>query len=430
MSGWRKSNGATPRRAFEFESKREARAITALLICVAFASTLGIDSSRQKVVGLFEALASKDLLHVSLESDDSVESIQFGPDFTDADLDRYVKYARSVTSLSLAGTKVTDAVVPKLKAFSKLMHLDLSSTAITDAGLKQLLIQSGSNTQSYEGISALSLADTQVTWAGIEQFLAGKKLLALDVSGLGITDQQVVKLHDIMALTLSRNPITDEGLSALLSLGRMSNLDLSDTEVTGTALATSHCPFEVNLDGTQVTDATLTSILSTGKLSRISLARTKITAAMLPSLAGKAVRLGEGPITEDDLANLNTISFMHLGLNGQQFTGKCIAIGKIQTDSLDLSNSSVTDDVVLSLPRRYARFVGLAHTKISDRAVSSIFAQEIDLRDTRVTAVGLAAIHSYHHIILSHNQFSPKEMALLDQAKVEIKERPAKSLGP
>ena len=419
-----------PRHAFEFGPKWQARALTVLLICIAVASTIGIDSSRQKVVGFFEKLSSKDLLHVNLKSDESIEGIQFGPDFTDADLDRYVKYANSLTSLSLAGTKVTDAVVPKLKAFSKLMHLDLSNTAITDAGLQQLLNQSGSDAESYEGISILSLADTQVTWAGIEKFLEGKKLLTLDVSGLGITDQQVVKLHAIMALTLSRNPITDEGLSALLNTGRPSYLDVSDTAVTGTALATSRCPMELNLDGTQVSDATLTAILSAGKLRRVSLARTKVTAAVLPSLAGMAVRLGDGPITEDDLASLNTISFMHLGLNGQQFTGKCMAIGKIQTDSLDLSNSSVTDDVVLSFPRRYARFVGLAHTKIADKAVQRLFAREIDLRGTRVTAAGLAAIHSYFGIVLSHNQFSPSDMALLDQAKVEIKERSAKRLGP
>lgn len=427
------SQVATPQPAIEFGPKWQARAIAALLVCISVASTLGINSSRQKVVVFFEELSSKDLLHVTLKNDDSIESIQFGPNFTDADLDRYVKYANSLTSLSLAGTKITDAVVPKLKSYRQLKRLDLSNTAITDAGLQQLLNQSPASASraSYEGMAMLSLADTKVTWAGIEQFIDRKKLLALDVSGLGVTDQQVAKLSGIMALTLSRNPITDEGLSALLSINYPSYLDLSDTAVTGAGLATWRCPMELNLDGTQVSDATLTAMLSVGKVRRISLARTKVTAAMLPSLAGMTVRLGEGPITEKDLANLNTISFVHLALNGKQFTGKCMAIGKIQTNSLDLSNSSVTDDVVLSLPRLPSmRFMGLAHTKISDKAVQRLFAQEIDLRDTRVTAAGLAAIHSYFRIVLSHNQFSPRDMALLDQAKVENKERPAKSLGP
>src|SRR5262245_11608864 len=56
---------------------------------------------------------------------------------TDAGL-KELKKLKSLVWLGLSGTKVTDTGLKELKELGHLQYLDLSKTAITDAGLKEL----------------------------------------------------------------------------------------------------------------------------------------------------------------------------------------------------------------------------------------------------------------------------------------------------
>lgn len=421
------------RRPFQFDGKWQARAITALLVCIASVGVFSIQVAKQRFIRFHEELATSELLHVRFTMvDQKVQGLDFGPDFSDADLQRYTKHAQTITSLSFAGTKVTDAILQELGAFPNLVVLDLSSTAITDDGLQELKGVSLASVGDFSnrGYSRLSVANTKVSWSAANQLAERLTIKELNLGGLGITDAQLATPIKVNNLTLSRNPISDAGIAALLEQGDFYKLDLSDTSITGSTLNSPRCPQTLILDGTQISDANLLSILKLGRVQKLSLARTNVTAAVLPKLAGLSIRLGSGRIIESDLANLKTTSFEHLGLNDQQFSGRCLLGGNIQTRSLDLSNSSVTDEIVISLMKRgWREYLGLANTQISDACMGSWTAGQVDVRGTRVTAAGLAMEPTYGSIILSHDQFSPKEMAQLEHLMIEFDE-PSNSYAP
>ncbi len=136
------------------------------------------------------------------------------PSFQIEDLRRFRRDADSLWILSLAGTQANDQVFAELANFPKLARLDLSRTAITDKGLlDSKLFYTATNQPN------LSLADTRISWSAIRELTDHARLGKLDLSGLGLTDDQIAHPIQATQLKLSRNPITDEGVSKLLSHG-------------------------------------------------------------------------------------------------------------------------------------------------------------------------------------------------------------------
>jgi hypothetical protein len=92
-------------------------------------------------------------------------AVPFGLDFmhtpvTDQDL-KGLAHLKSLTRLTLLGSKVTDAGLKELAPLANLSKLDLDSTKVTDAGLKELT--------PLKNLSALRLVDTGVTDAGVAE---------------------------------------------------------------------------------------------------------------------------------------------------------------------------------------------------------------------------------------------------------------------
>ncbi len=263
---------------------------------------------------------------------------------TEEDVRRVARRAPQIERLSLAGTRLGDDSLNVLKQFPALSSLDLSRTAITDRGLLRLK-------QVYE----ISLADTQVTLPAALQYCQSMSTQMLDLSGTGITDEMLGRSAGpvrLISLKLARNPISDAGVKTMFDNQLLPMwLDLSDTGVSGECLLRSTGPQVVILDGTPITDAVLGKLLAspTFPCTDISLRRTSITAAMLPALSGHSIALGHGRITEADLINLPSGSFGHLKLNGPEFTGKALTLGKLRVGNIDFSGSSVTDDVLRDL---------------------------------------------------------------------------------
>ena len=85
----------------------------------------------------------------------------------------------------------------------KAIELNLSSTQITDAGLKEVA--------KLQSLTVLHLSQTQITDAGLKE---------------------VAKLQKLGFLNLSHTQITDEGLREVAKLQKLQWLDLSDTEIT------------------------------------------------------------------------------------------------------------------------------------------------------------------------------------------------------
>ena len=88
---------------------------------------------------------------------------------------------RSVVAIDLAGSdRFGDGYVPLLDAFPTLERLDLSRTAITDAGVKRL--------RELSALTELNLSYTDITDATLEDLRKFKSLRRLDLEGTQITE--------------------------------------------------------------------------------------------------------------------------------------------------------------------------------------------------------------------------------------------------
>ncbi len=139
--------------------------------------------------------------------DRSVKSVDLaGSRVTDAGLEHLIKGLTHLQSLSLMDTQVTDAGLVHLKGLTKLRSLFLW-TNVTDAGLVHL--------KGLTHLEHLGLHETRVTDAGL-------------VHLKGLTHLEHLFLHE--------SKVTDAGLVHLKGLTQLQGLDLSDTQVTDTGL--------------------------------------------------------------------------------------------------------------------------------------------------------------------------------------------------
>lgn len=116
-----------------------------------------------------------------------------------------------VTGLSLARRPYSDHVpisddwMSHLQGFTEIEDLDLSGTAVTDAGLK---------------------------------FVAGSALRTLDLSGTKVRGAGLRHLSQLRELDLSMTDVDDAGLANLQGMVHLEKLDVSRTKVKGPGLAT------------------------------------------------------------------------------------------------------------------------------------------------------------------------------------------------
>jgi len=112
-----------------------------------------------------------------------------------------------VTGVSLANTQVTDAGLEHVERFPRLQTLVLCGTQVTDAGLEHL--------RGLTQLDWLDLHSTLLTDAGLEQ-LRG--------------------LTHLRYLHLAKTQVTDAGVVHLRGLGQLGLLCLSNTQVTATGI--------------------------------------------------------------------------------------------------------------------------------------------------------------------------------------------------
>ena len=107
------------------------------------------------------------------------------------------KTNRPIIAVDLICTVASDetlrVLVPRLKHIEK---LNLDSTQITDAGLKELA--------ALQTLTSLSFSGTQITDAGLKALSALKKLTDLHLAGTQVTDAGVKELAAIPNLAESR----------------------------------------------------------------------------------------------------------------------------------------------------------------------------------------------------------------------------------
>ncbi len=117
---------------------------------------------------------------------------------------------QQVESLSLLGTRFTDAGLGKLNGINKLERLSLCWTQVTDAGLENL--------RGMNRLQVLDLGWTQVTDAGLENLRGMNELQVLSLWHTQITDaglEHLKSLNKLKKLNIRRTNVTDEGVQEL-----------------------------------------------------------------------------------------------------------------------------------------------------------------------------------------------------------------------
>ena len=143
-----------------------------------------------------------------------------------------LKYLPYVSSLDVSYTKVTDAGLKYLKGARALRILNMAGTAITNTELEQL--------HNLPYLEELTLMDTKVTGAGIPKLQGLKNLKMLSLDSLPITDtdlEKLASLPDLTTLSLARTKITDQGLRQVAKLRNLEALVLVQTNTTKKGVA-------------------------------------------------------------------------------------------------------------------------------------------------------------------------------------------------
>ena len=128
---------------------------------------------------------------------------------------------KSLQTLDLTGSKVTDAGLAALKNLSEIRTLYLGSTQVTDAGLKEL--------KQMNEVQTLQLTSTRVTGVGFKDLHHLAKLANLDLAHRpSINDaglKEIAGLKGLRHLWLIGTPITAQGLK---ELAKLKNLEAAD----------------------------------------------------------------------------------------------------------------------------------------------------------------------------------------------------------
>jgi serine/threonine protein kinase len=210
---------------------------------------------------------------------------------------------KSLETLILDRTSVSDAGLAHIASLHSVQHLNLAYTAITDEGLVYL--------KDHSELDVLELSGTtKITGTGLKHLTNAKKLNWLFLSGSGVTD---------------------DGLATLPQIHFKS----------------------IELASTKISDAALQHLTGRKSIWRLRLNGTPITGEGLKYLAGVSIQeiiLDRCPLNEDQLVHLKEIKKLHvLSIGGISEVG-LQHIGNVASlQHLKLYGNTVTDEGLLHL---------------------------------------------------------------------------------
>ncbi len=170
------------------------------------------------------AFSDDDLMHVREFTNIKRLSIPNASRITNAGL-AHIRHLRSLESLTIGGAPIND--LSALSGLKGLENLDLAGTKITDDGLASI--------KDHIYLLHLYLSKTSITDAGLVHLTNMKDLRSLDLSGTKLTDKGLAHLRvleKMEILKLRDNQITDAGLVHLKELRKLRYLFLHGTKVT------------------------------------------------------------------------------------------------------------------------------------------------------------------------------------------------------
>ncbi len=209
--------------------------------------------------------------------------------------------------------RFTQANLNQLRQFKQLKLLNLTSTLGLDLAVTDL-----SFVRSLKNLRQIWLVGYQLNGKSMLEPLGElPQLISVDVSGSGVTDQQLKPLaqaESLSFLVLSETKVGDAGLAHLEGLKNLKAISLDATRVTDRGLASLAGLSELNrlsLDSTGITDRGLVHLEQLQKLYSISLEDTEVTGAGLIHLAGlkqlSSIDLGGTQFSDAGLVHLRDL---------------------------------------------------------------------------------------------------------------------------
>jgi RNA polymerase sigma factor (sigma-70 family) len=318
---------------------------------------------------------------------------------TDAGL-KEIKDLNELRVLRLGGTAVTDAGLKELKGLKELRHLGLAGTQVTDKGLKEL--------KGLKNLRELVLAQTGVTDEGLKEFKDLKELRELRLSGTAVADaglKQLKELKALLILDLAGTPVTDAGLGELKELKKLQALGLAHTTVTDDGLKELEDLKELRelqLGRTTVTDAGLKALKGLNELRLLGLPGTQVSDMGLKELKGlknlQELVLAATGVTDKGLKELKDLKELRgLWLGGTTVTDAGLKeLKELKAlQILGLAGTRVTDGGLKELKElKNLQKLWLAYTAVTDEGLRELKGLKklrlLVLTGTKVTAAGVA----------------------------------------
>jgi internalin A len=141
--------------------------------------------------------------------------------------DRLLKRFADANRLHVLEIIVDEIGWPQPKSGAEVRSINLSSTSVTDASLKEL--------RRLKGLIKLQLNEMQVTDAALEVLAEINLLHTLD-RATGESEKRPKNTNEIQALNLQKCNVSDASLKVLAELQSLRALDLRDTRVTEAGL--------------------------------------------------------------------------------------------------------------------------------------------------------------------------------------------------
>ncbi|MBP9091666.1 hypothetical protein KBI23_11590 [bacterium] len=142
-----------------------------------------------------------------------------------------VQGVKTLTSLTIKSTKISDASMKALAALPQLKNLHLPAT-ISDSGVIDLA--------SSSSIEDLDLSYTTITGKALSALADLKSLSTLYVNDTNLTDDSMAEVKNIRGLKvlfLNGTKVTDKCLEQLADATQLEHLELRDTKVTEIGIA-------------------------------------------------------------------------------------------------------------------------------------------------------------------------------------------------
>lgn len=228
---------------------------------------------------------------------------------------------------------------------------------------------------------------------------------------------------------LAGNQLTDESLSLVWSNPELYRLDASRNPVTNAIFTprTGGKFFHLVANDCPLDDATLKKLIQSGSISTLELGKSQVTAAGLDFALSNScdVVLLPGSFTDEELSSIDP-PVRSLYFRGPKITCNFLTRWSQVPAVLDVSNTLISDDVLLSLAQRknQIKWLRLRGCPITDKVIPALNAIQpngIDIRQTDITFDGLKKLNgSNMTVTIQHDQFTNEQLRILEKRFFQV----------